>query len=463
MDSPRRGVAILCGALLFALCATTAAVWPSAAGAGAPDVAALQVALRIHGTYAGAIDGIFGPETRVAVRRLQRREGLVVDGDPGRRTRAALGPFARHSLGSRPLHRGAFGWDVGAFQYLLTRCGFSVGPIDGFFGPRVRTVAVRYQQRAALSVDGVAGKATIAGLERGLGCWEIKGRVPRGVTVSGIGIGGLSARWAGIALRSAFAQPLRLRARGHEWLADPEAFARVEVARAVKRAVHAHAGEALRLRVVVQTGRIRPYAARIDKRVCGPAVSARLVGLHSLRPSISRARPGCRVRRALFVRALVQRLARLERPVVHVPIQRIRPAVTRAGFGPVVVIRRNSHRLYLYESVKLVRAVPVATGRRRSPTPLGRFSIVVKARYPWWYPPASAWANGADPIPPGPGNPLGTRWMGLSAPGVGIHGTPDAASVGYSRSHGCVRMYVHQAEWLFKRVRIGTPVIIVPL
>jgi lipoprotein-anchoring transpeptidase ErfK/SrfK len=52
--------------------------------------------------------------------------------------------------------------------------------------------------------------------------------------------------------------------------------------------------------------------------------------------------------------------------------------------------------------------------------------------------------------------------MGLSAPGVGIHGTPDAASVGYSRSHGCVRMYLHQAEWLFRRVRIGTPVIIVP-
>jgi lipoprotein-anchoring transpeptidase ErfK/SrfK len=50
--------------------------------------------------------------------------------------------------------------------------------------------------------------------------------------------------------------------------------------------------------------------------------------------------------------------------------------------------------------------------------------------------------------------------MGLSAKGVGIHGTPDAASVGYSRSHGCVRMFPRQAEWLFRRVHVGTPVLI---
>jgi lipoprotein-anchoring transpeptidase ErfK/SrfK len=86
---------------------------------------------------------------------------------------------------------------------------------------------------------------------------------------------------------------------------------------------------------------------------------------------------------------------------------------------------------------------------------------VSKARNPWWIPPKSGWAQNLQPIPPGPGNPLGTRWMGLSSPGVGIHGTPDATSVGYSRSHGCIRMYVPHAEWLFKRVHVGTPVVIV--
>jgi lipoprotein-anchoring transpeptidase ErfK/SrfK len=111
--------------------------------------------------------------------------------------------------------------------------------------------------------------------------------------------------------------------------------------------------------------------------------------------------------------------------------------------------------------MRLVRVFGVATGQSRYPTPLGRFSIVVKWRNPWWYPPDSDWARGQNPIPPGPGNPLGTRWMGISSPGVGIHGTPDAGSIGYSVSHGCIRMQIPDAEWLFNRVSVGTPVFIV--
>jgi len=463
MDKRRgRRCEILRGAVLVAAMAA-ALVLPGFASASASDVAALQVALRNRGTYGGGIDGIFGPETQAAVRRFQRSKGLIVDGDPGARTRAAFGRFARHRLGSRLLRRGRFGWDVAALQHLLVRCGFAVGAIDGFFGPRTRAVVVRYQHRAGLSVDGVAGAATIAGLRRALGCRELKGTVPAGVTVSGVGIGGLSAHWASIALRSAFAEPLRLGARGRDWLADPNQFARAEVARAVRRALHAHAGENFPLRVAVQRRRIRRYAAVIDSRLCRPPAPARLLGLRSLRPTISRAHAGCRVHRVRFIRALIRTLIPLERSVIHVPMRRVRPAATRANFGPVIVIHRNSHRLYVYRGVKLVRALAVSTGRHSSPTPLGRFRIVTKARRPWWYPPASAWANGAKPMPPGRGNPLGTRWMGLSAPEVGIHGTPDAASVGYSRSHGCVRMYRRQAEWLFRRVRIGTPVIIVPV
>ena len=435
---------------------------PGPADAAPADVAALQVALRLQGAHTGAIDGIFGPATRAAVRRFQRREGLEVDGIPGPRTRAALGAFARHRLGSRLLRRGKVGWDVAALQYLLVRCELPVGAIDGVFGPRTGTAVVHYQRRAGLRVDGVAGGGTVGALRRALTCRGPRGTVATGVTVAGAHIGGLSARWASIALRSAFAKPLRLRAHGRTWFVDPDALARPRIGQAVRRALDARPGRALGLRIAVERRRVDRYAATVAGEACRWPVPARLLGLRSLHPRISRARPGCRVRRSALGRALVRRLSGLDRSVVPIPSERIRPTVTRASFGPIVVIRRNSHRLYLYRGAKRVRVLRVGTGRRSDPTPLGRFRIVTKVRRPWWYPPAAGWAEGLHPIPPGRGNPLGTRWLGLSTPEVGIHGTPDAASVGYSRSHGCVRMYPRQAEWLFRRVRVGTPVLIVP-
>ena len=142
-------------------------------------------------------------------------------------------------------------------------------------------------------------------------------------------------------------------------------------------------------------------------------------------------------------------------------VEPVAPRVTRASFGYVIVIHRGENLLRLYEGNSLRRTFGVATGESRYPTPLGQFQIVVKWRDPWWYPPASDWAKDAEPIPPGPGNPLGTRWMGISAPAVGIHGTPDPASIGYSVSHGCIRMRIPEVEWLFNQVEIGTPVYIV--
>ena len=104
----------------------------------------------------------------------------------------------------------------------------------------------------------------------------------------------------------------------------------------------------------------------------------------------------------------------------------------------------------------------VATGQTIYPTPRGRWHIVVKWKNPWWYPPVQDdWARGLKPVPPGPNNPLGTRWMGLDAPGVGIHGTDEPTSIGYSASHGCIRMQVPDAEWLFDHVDVGTTVYIV--
>jgi hypothetical protein len=65
-------------------------------------------------------------------------------------------------------------------------------------------------------------------------------------------------------------------------------------------------------------------------------------------------------------------------------------------------------------------------------------------------------------IPPGPRNPVGTTWVGLSLPGYGIHGTPEPENISRTQSHGCFRLANWNAEKVLKMVRIGTPVDVVP-
>jgi lipoprotein-anchoring transpeptidase ErfK/SrfK len=135
--------------------------------------------------------------------------------------------------------------------------------------------------------------------------------------------------------------------------------------------------------------------------------------------------------------------------------------VLNALSGQIVVDLGDLH-LYLYRNGKLIKSYPVAVGQAAYPTPTGSYSIVSMQMNPTWFPPNSDWARDSKPIPPGIDNPLGTRWIGTSAPGVGIHGTPDDASIGSYASHGCIRMHIYDVENLYDRVVIGMPVIIRP-
>jgi peptidoglycan hydrolase-like protein with peptidoglycan-binding domain len=140
---------------------------PSASGAGDPGIAALQVGLRQHGLYRGPVDGTLGPGTIDAVRRLQRRKGLAVDGVPGLKTRRALGRFGRHDrLGGRTLVTGNRGWDVAALQFQLAWHGFPSGRFDGTFGTSTELALRRFQRWAGLGLDGVAGAGAFAALRR---------------------------------------------------------------------------------------------------------------------------------------------------------------------------------------------------------------------------------------------------------------------------------------------------------
>jgi len=127
-----------------------------------------------------------------------------------------------------------------------------------------------------------------------------------------------------------------------------------------------------------------------------------------------------------------------------------------------IIVDIGDLRLYLYRDGKLVKSYQVATGQPAWPTPTGTYSIVSMTKDPTWLPPNSDWAKNAQPIPPGTENPLGTRWMGTSASGVGMHGVPPSedSSIGTYASHGCIRMHNWDAVDLFARVVIGMPVII---
>jgi L,D-transpeptidase ErfK/SrfK len=118
--------------------------------------------------------------------------------------------------------------------------------------------------------------------------------------------------------------------------------------------------------------------------------------------------------------------------------------------------------LYLYENGKITKTWPVATGQPAYPTPTGTFQVVSKIVNPTWTNPGSSWSGGMPAtIGPGPNNPLGTRALALSASGILIHATPDVGSIGFSVSHGCIRMNPSDEMDVFGRVDAGTPVAIV--
>jgi peptidoglycan hydrolase-like protein with peptidoglycan-binding domain len=155
------------GLRLIVVLLVLAALLPSPAAASRDaGVAALQVALRARGFYAGSIDGLNGPLTSAATKRFQQRAGLAPSGLAGTNTREALGRYGRHVLGSRPLSRGTRGWDVAALQFLLAWHGFPSASIDGMFGIHTDRALRRFQRWAGLEMDGVAGPTSVAALRR---------------------------------------------------------------------------------------------------------------------------------------------------------------------------------------------------------------------------------------------------------------------------------------------------------
>jgi len=116
-----------------------------------------------------------------------------------------------------------------------------------------------------------------------------------------------------------------------------------------------------------------------------------------------------------------------------------------------VVVSIPHRKLALIEDGQVKKVYPVAVGAQHSPTPAGTFAVKTRLAEPTYYHPGKVIPAGAD-------NPLGTRWIGLSTKGYGIHGTNVESSVGKAASHGCIRMHRSDIEELFAEVEIGDEV-----
>jgi lipoprotein-anchoring transpeptidase ErfK/SrfK len=287
--------------------------------------------------------------------------------------------------------------------------------------------------------------------------------IAAGITIGRVLVGGLTQHEATELVRERFQRPLTLVVSPTRKLrVTPEELgASTLLGAAVRRAAVYRSPLNVPLQVQLSQARFDRFVKSLAQTVDREPVDSRLI-LRHLRPFATKDVAGRKLNPVLLERELTHALRAHDREPIPLPVREVAAKVTQDDFGEVIVIRRGSKLLQLFEGDKLKRTFRVATGQSSYPTPLGSYEIINKWQNPWWYPPeGSAWAANAQPIPPGPGNPLGTRWMGISAPYVGIHGTPDAASIGYSASHGCIRMLIPEVEWLFERVEVGTPVYIV--
>ncbi len=313
------------------------------------------------------------------------------------------------------------------------------------------------------------------------------GRIAQGVTVEGIGVGGLTVAQAQRRLQRRIADPalapviVTLDGRPHS-LEAHRAGVTVDVAGAAMQAAaegkddgfiargwRELKGEGVRadipLRVRVKRAEVKRFVDGLAKTADRPATDAGFsVSVDSV--GITEARPGRRL-------AARETLARQVETALRAPgshrdltarTEPVQPKVTaddlRRQSPTVVTVSRAARTIRVFDGGKVVTTYKAAVGEPKYPTPTGQFSVQAMQKDPPWNVPNSEWAGdlAGKTIPGGdPDNPLVARWIGFNG-SVGFHGTKEAGSLGQAASHGCVRMDPADVKDLYERVQVGTTV-----
>ena len=293
-----------------------------------------------------------------------------------------------------------------------------------------------------------------------------------GISAAGVDLSGLTVEQAAVRLDQTYAPNLQgdmtLGAAGIPWkLTMAQAGLKLDSVRTAKRALYAKAGVTTVPPAIVHSRTaVREFVERVASRVRKAPRNAniKITVRHIFR---EHSRNG-RVLPIKATRAAID--AQLDDPAaprnVHVRLRTARPKVTFADlarvYNTVVTIDRQNFKLRLFKGLKFRKSYGIAVGMAGLDTPAGRYAIQNKQVNPAWHVPNSAWAGSlAGQVIPGgaPNNPLRARWLGIAA-GVGIHGTAEDWSIGSRASHGCIRMHVGDVIDLYRRVPVGTPVLI---
>jgi lipoprotein-anchoring transpeptidase ErfK/SrfK len=309
------------------------------------------------------------------------------------------------------------------------------------------------------------------------------GRILPGVTVGGVPVGGMTRAQAIQAVTARAQQTLdrniEVLAAGKSWTVSlAQLGLAAQVTDAVDQALDTSKAPSLMYRVwhrltgnsvdksfpiqfVLPHGPVESFVADLAHQLNLPARDASM-NLVNGKIVVATAQTGRVVRVAPGVDALRQAVLAHDSQAT-VAVKTIAPKVTEKTLGQTIVVNVSLNKLFLYKGVKIIRTYPVATAKAGFLTPPGAWTVTWKEANPTWHNPApNGWGKG-EPlvIPPGPGNPLGTRALHLSADGILIHGTPADYSIGTYASHGCIRMHMWDAEALFNLVQTGTPVFII--
>ena len=151
---------------------------------------------------------------------------------------------------------------------------------------------------------------------------------------------------------------------------------------------------------------------------------------------------------------VLSRLVMVATVAAFIAVQAIAQTMAPTMPKRLIVVSLEDRKLALLEDGQVKKVYPVSVGKASTPSPVGTFTIERRVANP-------TYAHNGKVVPPGPGNPVGTRWMGLSLHGYGIHGTNEPRSIGKAASHGCIRMARADLEDLYPQMHVGDTVVLI--